>query len=128
MEQPHADDLIPLMPESVLEEYVATGGGLFGLSDGVKDWIKKSTNPTVEKWRDDLKLWAALQFEAALKWQEKAVDLAHQFPASDGSIREVTVPIHPLIKAWMETKDRNAWKDPDSLADTRRNHPKLFRR
>jgi len=124
----HVDNLIDLMPESVREEYMLAGdASIFGFSPFVKHWLKTSAHPRVEKWRDDMKRYTAVEYLKALAWQERATDLAHQMPGSNnGSIRRVMVPIHPAIKAKMEREDRHAFKDPAALADTKMKHPKLF--
>lgn len=122
------DNLIPFMPQSVKEEYLQHGdAGIFGFSPGVKRWLETCTHPRVEKWRYDLKTYTAYQIKEALEVQQLMIDQANQLPKSNGLIRPMTVPLHPTLKGWMETHDRHAWKDPASLKDTKRRHPKLFR-
>lgn len=115
------------MPDSVREEYMMHGdAAIFGFSPGVKHWLQTSTHPRVEKWRNDLKRYTAEEIQLALKEQKIMMDLAHQLPKGNGQIRPITVPLHPVLKGRMESKDRHAWKDPDSLKDTKQRQPKLF--
>lgn len=128
MDELDVDLLIPLMPDAVREEYLQHGdASIFGFSPGVKHWLETSTHPRVEKWRHDLKRFAANQVKAALREQMQMAEVAQaMYAGAKGSIRPRAV-IHPVIKGWMETMHgRQTFHDRESIADTERLQPKLF--
>jgi len=127
---PHVDDLLPYMPESVKQAQVAFGGdpGVVGFCPELNAWIKKSTIPFVEHWRNALVAWTLRELGNALPQQAMLADVAREQYANapKGEIRYVA-SIHPKIKLWMETvHGKDTWRDPESIADTRAQHPKLF--
>lgn len=121
-------NLVPLMPLAVREEFLAHGdASVFGFSPGVKHWLTNSEHPRVSKWRDDLKRETARQVKVALVEQEKMAEVAKAaYANSKGSIRHISL-IHPVIKKWMQTTEgSDVFTNRESIADTKRNAPKLF--
>lgn len=128
MESLDVDDLMPLMPAEVLNEYKLHGdAAAFGFTPGVKNWLEHSTHPRIERWRHDLRRFTAQNVEYAIKEQERMAEVARAaYAGATGSIRCRAV-IHPVIKGWMETQHGpSIFKDRDALADTERLQPKLF--
>lgn len=127
--RPHADELLPFMPKEVRDEYVMHDPEVEGFTPLVKHWITTSTNPFVEKWVERLKIWSALQYEAALKEQEKMSEIARQLyaKAKEGAGIRQSAVLHPVVKRRMELHHgRTIWHDPDALTDTKKQAPKIF--
>lgn len=122
------DNLIPLMPASVREEYIAHGdAAVFGFSPGVKHWLETSTHPRIERWRNDLKTFTALQLKRALERQQAMNAVAGEFYGDSRGIIRHRAVIDPVLKRHMEIiNGRTVWHDPEAIADTERQAPKLF--
>lgn len=124
MEHLSVDNLIPIMPETVREEYMLAGdASIFGFSPLVKHWLQTSQDPRVEKWRNDLREYTRRAYREAMRRQKKMNEAAPEFYEGTGKrpIRTKAV-IDPVLMAF----NRKCFKDPGAILDTQRKEPKLF--
>ena len=116
------------MPDSVRQEFlVYKDVDIFGFSPGVGEWLKTAPHPRVERWRNDMREYAERKRKAAIRRTIKMTELARElYAGSRSSIRTVAV-IDPDLKATMESiHGPSIFRDPEALADTRKQAPKLF--
>lgn len=117
------DNLMPLMPATVLEEYQLAGdASIFGFSPLVKHWLKTCTHPRVEKWREDLKVQAAIAYARALKRQKYMSDIAPAIKGQGGPLGRNLGVFDQTFKAF----NKDCFKGSDAIADTEKKEPKLF--
>lgn len=122
MEKPDLDRLIPIMPKTVLEEYICTGAGIMGFPPLVSHWLTTSTHPEVERFVNDLKEYTVRSYRAALRRQRIMNDHAGEFYQNGNKLVRMRAVIDPVLKGY----NPKCFQDPSAINDTKRKEPKLF--
>ena len=123
MRKPDLDELIPIMPSTVLQEYISAGAGIVGIPPLTKHWLETSSDIRVERWVENLKRYVAWAYRKALRRQQAMIPAAQELYGSQqrGLVRNRGV-IDPVLKAF----NKQCFSDPGRLKDTMTKEPKLF--
>jgi len=122
MKKPELDDLLPIMPATVREEYIASGGAIVGMPPLVKHWLTTSTDWRVEKFVQDVKAYVAWMYRAALRRQKIMNDCAGELHANGNKVVRTRAVIDPVLKAF----NKKCFTDQHAIEDTKRKEPRIF--
>ncbi len=123
MQKPEINDLLPYMPSTVREEFIAHGGDIWGIKAPlVSDWLQKSTHPVVERWCENVRRYVCAIYRDALKRQEIMNGAAGEFYAN-GNPMVRTVGVHDQV---LRAFNPQCFSDPAAIKDTQKQEPRLF--